>query len=389
MIEHTNIIYMPNISALGGIETYVYELAKKYGDYDIAVVSKKCDPQQAKRIRKYCKLYIWNGEKIKCDVAIINYNQDIIPYINKEAKIYQTIHADYTNRLVYNHQPIPNERLTSFLGITKYLTEKMADMIKPNKIQLCYNPLTIDDEDKPIIIVSATRLHKHKGLDRMKCLINKLDTAKVNYLWIVISNEQVDFNSDNVILIKNRLDISRFLKIADYVCLLSDSEACSYTLNEALYRNIPIITTPLPYLDEIGVKDGINSYIMEFDCSNVDYIVKNITNIPKFIFNKMDDNYSSIFNLVRSNYKEELKMKVKVKCIQNFYDMEEDERKVVSLNTPYDNPDKHKNRCEWITTRERADHLASKGLVEIIEVIKEDKKEDKKIPTKKIEKNKR
>ena len=389
MIEHTNIIYMPNISALGGIETYVYELAKKYGDYDIAVVSKKCDPQQAKRIKKYCKLYIWNGEKIKCDVAIINYNQDIIPYINKEAKIYQTIHADYTNRLVYNHQPIPNERITSFLGITKYLTEKMADMIKPNKIQLCYNPLTIDDEDKPIIIVSATRLHKHKGLDRMKCLINKLDKAKINYLWIIISNEQVDFNSDNVILIKNRLDISRFLKIADYVCLLSDSEACSYTLNEALYRNIPIITTPLPYLNEIGVIDGINSYIMEFDCSNVDYIVKNITNIPKFIFNKMDDNYSSIFNLVKSNYKEELKMKVKVKCIQNFYDMEEDERKVVSLDTPYDNPDKHKNRCEWITTRERADHLANKGLVEIIEVIKEDKKENKKIPTKKVEKNKR
>lgn len=389
MIEHTNIIYMPSISALGGIETYVYELAKKYGDYDIAVVSKKCDPQQAKRIKKYCKLYIWNGEKIKCDVAIINYNQDIIPYINKEAKIYQTIHADYTNRLVYNHQPIPNKRITSFLGITKYLTEKMADMIKPNKIQLCYNPLTIDNEDKPIIIVSATRLHKHKGLDRMKCLINKLDRAKVNYLWIVISNEQVDFNSDNVILIKNRLDISRFLKIADYVCLLSDSEACSYTLNEALYRNIPIITTPLPYLDEIGVKDGVNSYIMEFDCSNVDYIVKNITNIPKFIFNKMDDNYSSIFNLVKSNYKEELKMKVKVKCIQNFYDMEEDERKVVSKDTPYDNPDKHKNRCEWITTRERADHLVSKGLVEIIEVIKEDKKEDKKIPTKKVEKKKK
>ena len=388
MIEHANIIYMPNISALGGIETYVYELVKKYGDYDIAVVSKQCDPQQAKRIKKYCKLYIWNGEKIKCKVAIINYNQDIIPYINEDAKIYQTIHADYTNK-IYQHQPKPNKRLTSFLGITKYLTKQMKNMIKPNKIELCYNPLTIDDEDKPIIIVSATRLHKYKGLDRMKCLINKLDKAKVNYLWIIISNEQVDFNSDNVILIKNRLDISRFLKIADYVCLLSDSEACSYTLNEALYRNIPIITTPLPYLNEIGVKDGINSYIMEFDCSNVDYIVKNITNIPKFIFNKMDDNYSSIFNLVKSNYKEELKMKVKVKCIQNFYDMEEDERKVVSLDTPYDNPDKHKNRCEWITTRERADHLASKGLVEIIEVIKEDKKENKKIPTKKVEKNKR
>lgn len=389
MIEHANIIYMPNISALGGIETYVYELAKKYGDYDIAVVSKQCDPQQAKRIRKYCKLYIWNGEKIKCKVAITNYNQDIIPYINEDAKIYQTIHADYTNKTIYNHQPIPNERLTSFLGITKYLTKQMKDMIKPNKIQLCYNPLTIDDEDKPIIIVSATRLHRYKGLDRMKCLINKLDKAKVNYLWIIISNEQVDFNSDNVILIKNRLDISRFLKIADYVCLLSDSEACSYTLNEALYRNIPIITTPLPYLDEIGVKDGINAYIMEFDCSNVDYIVKNITNIPKFEFKRMDDNYSSIFYLTKSNYKEELKMKVKVKCIQNYYDIEQDERKVVDMNVPYDEPNKHPNRCEWITTRERADHLVSKNLVEIIEIIKEDKKEDKKIPTKKVEKKKK
>ena len=29
-IRHSNIIYMPNISELGGIETYVYEMVKKY-----------------------------------------------------------------------------------------------------------------------------------------------------------------------------------------------------------------------------------------------------------------------------------------------------------------------------------------------------------------------
>ena len=82
-------------------------------------------------------------------------------------------------------------------------------------------------------------------------------------------------------------------------------------------------------------------------------------------------------------------MKVKVKCIQNYYDIEQDERKVVDMNVPYDEPNKHPNRCEWITTRERADHLVSKNLVEIIEIIKEDKKEDKKIPTKKVEKKKK
>ena len=79
-------------------------------------------------------------------------------------------------------------------------------------------------------------------------------------------------------------------------------------------------------------------------------------------------------------------MKVKVKCINNYYDMEQEERKVINLDVPYVDADKHPNRCEWITSRERAEHLVSKGLVEIIEVIKEEKKEDKKKPTKKVEK---
>ena len=30
VIKHSNIIFMPTISKLGGIETYVYELVKKY-----------------------------------------------------------------------------------------------------------------------------------------------------------------------------------------------------------------------------------------------------------------------------------------------------------------------------------------------------------------------
>ena len=378
MIEHTNIIYMPNISALGGIETYVYELVKKYHNLDIAVVSKKCDSAQAKRIRKYCNLYIHTDQKINCKVAIINYDQSIIPYINEDAEIYQTIHADYTNK-IYDHRPKPNKRVKAFLGITKYLVDNMKDMLKPNKIELCYNPLTIDD-DKPIILVSATRLHQHKGLDRMKALAKEMDKQNIKYLWFVISNETEAFIHPNVIRVNNRLDIDKFLSLATYVVLLSDSEACSYTLNEALYRNIPIITTPLPYLNEIGVKDGENAYIMQFDCSNVADIVKKIKKVPKFEFNRMVDNYSNLFKDSKSHYEEDLKMKVKVRCIQNYYDIETDERKVISLDVPYDEPKKHPNRVEWITARERAEHLAGKGLVKIVEFIEEDKKENKKKP---------
>lgn len=380
MIEHANIIYMPNISGLGGIETYVYELVKKYHYLDIAVVSKKCEYNQMQRIKKYCKVYIHTNQKIKCNVAIINYDQSIIPFINDDADIYQAIHADYSNP-IYDHRPLPNKRVKAFIGITQFLTDKMRDLLKPNDIILSYNPLTLDKEDKPIVIVSATRLHSRKGPKRMLELANALDAAKVNYIWFVITNDINAIQHPNIIFIQNRLDINKFLNIADYVCLLSDSEACSYTLNESLYRNIPIITTPLPYLQEIGVEDGKNAYIVDFDCSNVNEVASKIKNIPKFSFKKLEDKYASIFFNKKSYYEEEKNMKVKVQCICNFYDMDEEERKVTSLDVPYDEPEKHPNRVTYVITKERADHLVARGKVKIIEVIQEPIKENKKKPT--------
>lgn len=387
MIEHTNIIYMPTISALGGIETYVYELVKKYHHLDLAVVCKTIHPTQEERIRKYCRVYKHTNEKIKCKVAIINYDQSIIQYINKDAKIYQTIHADYTNESIYfGRYPKPNARLTAFLGITKYLVKKMADKLKPNKIKLCYNPLTIDDK-QPIIIVSATRLHKNKGADLMQKLIDKMDEKGIYYLWFVLTGDKGAVKGKNIIELPPRLDVDKFLSIATYVCLCSKTEACSYTQCEALFRNIPLITTELPYLDEIGFKDGINGYIVNEN--NLDEVVGKIENIPSFNFKRFEDDYKNIFVKVKSRYEEEKKMKVKVRCIQNYYDMETSERKVIGEFVPYDEPDKHPNRIEWITSRERAEHLVSKGLVRILGIVEETKKENKKIDTKKTEKKKK
>ena len=79
---------MPTISALGGIETYVYELVKKYHYLDIAVVTDRCDKKQAERIKKYCKLYIHNNQLIKCKVAIINRLFSIV-YFCLQSKYYQ------------------------------------------------------------------------------------------------------------------------------------------------------------------------------------------------------------------------------------------------------------------------------------------------------------
>lgn len=358
-IKHKNIIYMPMISALGGIETYVYELIKKYKDYDIAVVSKSCDKNQAKRIRKYCPVYIHTDQEIECDVAIINYDVSIIKYISEKAKIYQCIHADYTNAIYNGKKPPKHERITGYIAITEFLKDKIKDLLSVNNVIMSYNPLTI--EEKPFItLVSATRLHINKGVGRMKELIKALERNNIDFIWYCITNDTNVIKHPNVIMIPNRLDIDKWLKIADYVVLLSDSEACSYTLNEALYRNIPIISTPLPYLKEIGVKDNENAYIIDYDCSNVDEVAKKIMNIPKFEFKKLEDKYDKIFVKSKSNYKEEKEMKVRVKALIDFSDMEE------GVNR--DRGD------EFICTKERADYLVENKAIEIIEIIEEPKK---------------
>ena len=50
MIEHANIFYCKDISEIGGVETWVYELVKKFKDYDIAVVYKTGNIKQLQRI---------------------------------------------------------------------------------------------------------------------------------------------------------------------------------------------------------------------------------------------------------------------------------------------------------------------------------------------------
>ena len=174
---------------------------------------------------------------------------------------------------------------------------------------MSYNPLTIEKKDF-ITIVSATRLHKNKGANRMLELARALDRLGIDFIWYVLTCDKTAISHPNIITLDPRLDVYKWLKIADYVCLLSDSEACSYTINEALYNNIPVIVTPLPYLKEIGVEDGVNSYIVRFDCKNIEDVAKRMVNIPKFEFNKLEDKYNEIFTNKTSKHRRESMIEV-------------------------------------------------------------------------------
>lgn len=327
-------------------------------------------------------VYQHHNQKIKCKVAIINYDVSIISFIEEGAKIYQVIHGDYSNP-VYTWKPLTHPRIEKYICITKFMQNTFPKVSGCTNTLLCYNPLTIEDEDDDLLIlVSATRLTKIKGKDRMIALANALDNAGIKYIWYVFTNDINAIDNPNVVYMKPRLDVRRWIKKADYLVQLSDSEALCYAMVEALYCDTPVICTPFPFLDEIGVKDGENAWILKFDLSNLQHVVNNIKNKPIFKFKKIEDGYDEILSHTPSHYREDKIMKVKVEALDTYKKFQILDGELGRI------PDEGE---QFEVTKERLNILmgnneSGRVFVKIVEPVKETKKAI--LPTKKTTKRK-
>ena len=117
-----NIFYFRKISKIGGTEQFLYEIAKKYKDWDITVFYDSEEHSQLKRLRNYvrCKQRV-KGEKVICEKAFFNFNTDMLDDV--EAKEYYFIsHANY-EELGYT-PPIKKEKLTHYIGVSKFSADK-------------------------------------------------------------------------------------------------------------------------------------------------------------------------------------------------------------------------------------------------------------------------
>ena len=369
-----NIFYFRVISRIGGTEQFLYEIAKKYKDWDITIFYDVADANQLKRLRQFvrCKQRT-KGEKVVCDKAFFNFNTDMIDDV--EAKEYYFIsHANY-EELGYT-PPIKNEKLTNYIGVSKFSTNKLDEfgkkIGKEIKTTPCYNPLTLEAKEKVVHLVSACRLDdKVKGGERTLKLIDALDkycdkTGR-HYIWMIFTNPnlKVKITSPNVVIMKPRVDVRPYIAEADYVLQLSnDMETYCYTMNEALGYGVPVVTTPLSVVKELPIDDNMRIEL-NWDCSNADDVAKQIfeKKVKPFKYEIPKDNWVDILEKGESTYKEELKMKFKVKALINFNDLEE--------NT-------HRNSGDvFECSKTRCDYLLEHKAIEIVEEIKEDKIEVK------------
>lgn len=377
LIETTNLFCVSNFNVIGGVETFIYELTKKYKDLDITVLYRTGHINQIARISKNVRIIKYNKKlKIKCKKAFVNYSNDLIDIVDAEEYI-KIIHALYkTQKLHVTIDP----KINKYIAVSNAAAKEFEELTGI-KCEVIRNPLTILETDiKPILyLVSATRLTKEKGKSRMEILGKLLNEKGINYLWLVFTNDTESIDNPNIVYLKPRLNVIDYiysLKGKCYGVQLSDCEGDCYFTRECESLGIPLLVTPVESFKEQGLVDGLNCYYLPFDMKNID-IDKIVNNIPEYKpFGYIDKWDKELIN-VKSKYKE-VNMKVKVKCIRQYYDVEL--KRNVVLNE------------ELIVSRQRADQLLANpnNIVELVEYIEEKPIVEKAVPpTKKVVKRKK
>lgn len=343
-----NVIYFPNFNCVGGVETYCYEMALKYGkDYDITILYRNGDPDMMQHLREVARVIRYQkGDIIKCDVFIFGYGWEREMFDNLEAKeIIQTFHADYICRHL---NPCNNPRITRKFGVADNTTNGIREHYEWAKdIETMYNPYTVKKPRKVLNLISATRLSPEKGFDRMVKFANALDEANIPFHWDIYTDAPRKFPNKSVAVMQHRLDILDFIAKADYLVQLSDTEGYSYSIVEALSVGTPVIVTAIPVAEEQGVINGKTGWILPFDMENIP--IKEIyKGMPRKKVAPREDKYSEVLVKGKADYEDDLKSETTIVTIRPYFD--------ILLNKAMVRGD------EQTTTVERAEMLIEKGL---------------------------
>ena len=345
---NTNLFYFNTINNIGGVETFFWNLARKYGKkYDITILYRNGDPEQVRRLSDYVRVRKYReGEIVRCKRCFTAFNCDLLDMIEAE-EYYQILHGDYRSLGVI---PDRHPKIQHFIAVSDVVKNAYQD-ITGEIPEVCHNPVIVDKPKKVLRLVSATRLTPDKGWNRMEELAYILEQSGIPFVWDVYTNQSKTVTSLNIKLHHSRLDILDYIAGADYFVQLSDGEGYCYSVVESLSVGTPVIVTDFPVAREIGVIDGVNGFIIPMDMSKVP--VRAIyKGLKKFSYTPLDDEWDKFLINVPPDWEEEMNQKVMVRCRRMYFDIEL--QKMMNFGD------------EWETTRKRSEALYDLGLIEEI-----------------------
>lgn len=321
MVEkYTNVYYFNALGEIGGIETFIWEIARKYNKWDVVCIYKCGDPSQVSRLRKIIRTIRFT-KKFDCEKLFISHNATDPSELLVDPEKTEVSNIAHAN---YKVQGIPvncSPYIDNYYAVSKWTAEAYQELLKEKgidkEVKVLYNPIDTKDTPRLLKLISAQRMTNEKGLKDIVKLAEALNKAKIPFMWLVFTNGEIP-NIPNLIKMEARLDIRQYIKEADYLVLLSKTEGCPYNVLEALDLGTACIVHPIPSLYEIGVNEG-NSYILPFDMENIP--VEDIYNkIPTFTYKPPKDSYNELIIHKKSDYKND--GLIDVKAIMTYEDIE-------------------------------------------------------------------
>lgn len=267
-------IFREYIASMGGIETWLDNIADQFGKtHDLTIYYGSIDKQQKLMLSKRVKLVEYTGQDIRLDRAIFCYDFLGFKTVKAKKKIYM-VHADYDHG--YDLQWKPPGTVDEIYAVSKQAA-KSASKLFGRDVEVMYNLLPVVEE-RPLKLISATRLSTEKGLSRMQELAKALDESGVNYQWdIYTSSYEIPPFGKNVVMKKPTLNIQPKIKAADLLVQLSDTESFGYSIVEAKMMGTGLVVTKLPVLPELFI-DEDNAILVDFEGNNygmtVEFMVK-------------------------------------------------------------------------------------------------------------------
>ena len=347
--EKTQIVlYCEYANKVGGISTFIYNFCKEMRQYyDIIFVYEKMDIMQLSRLIQVVPVRKWSKDlSIVCDYLIVNRITDKLKDNIIYKKSIQVIHCCNQVKL-----SIPEGR-DILINVSQAAKDSWGEASEEG---IVINNMLRSEARDMLFLVSATRVNAGDKGDndrRFRKLARMLNEAHIPFIWLNFSDNQLPDPPEGFINMKPTLNVQDYIQKADYLVQLSDEEAYSYAILEALVNDTAVIATPFPSLFEEGFKDGKTGYAVPFD---MNFDVRKLLNVPKFHF--YYDNESIIEkwrDLLGKGKKINPKVEdcVVIKVIRPYRDIELNEELPKGL--------------ELVMRRSRAEHVASLGLIEIV-----------------------
>ena len=297
----TNAYFFSRLSPIGGIETFLYQLAKSNTDKDITFYYISADLKQLRRLSQYatCEEY-YPGKKIVCDKFFCNFNRD--PIKNGDVTANEKILVIHGNYDWLGAQYAPRHPDIDRVIAVSQDSADAYERITGIKCEVCYNPLEVDKPNKVLYLMSATRLDKNteniKGTSRMEKMVEVLNSYceknGTDYVWFIFSTSK-PFDDPHICWMKPRIVLSGFQNKVDYGIQLSDNvEGFCYTTHEFLNYGVPMVLTPCDTYKECGITDEM-ALFLDFDCSNIEKVVEDMfTRKLKFAYHSPKTRWGEI-----------------------------------------------------------------------------------------------